>query len=264
MKSKVAIVIDSVFISLICGLVGYSWCNFYTKNMFTSLLCGLTLVFLSIAVCYFVSKRYLRKQNITKELKNIAQNIYNKLPFCTTHKQTNWLKQCIYPQNNALVFEDFLYFNGYVIYNALLEKIDENKIPFIIRNIANNLKELAFESITILCDDQTKQATTFCSSLNIKIELLDKFKAIKKYNLNPNLLQSDIYIKKETKNFKFLINYALSPNRTKSYFTLGLILVFSSFFVLYKIYYLIFGSVLLIMCIITLFLHLKSKNKNIH
>ena len=175
-----------------------------------------------------------------------------------------WLKQSIYKENNALLFNNFLYYNNTVIYNALLKKINENDISQIIRNILDTLKDKPLFNITILCDEHTKQATMFCTSLNIKVELLDKFRAVTKFNLNAQQLYTSISVKKQPKNLKYLFSYALSIKRTKSYLALGLILIICSFFVLYRVYYLILGSILLTMCIITLFLHLKSKNKNIH
>ena len=79
-----------------------------------------------------------------------------------------------------------------------------------------------------------------------KSTLYDKF--FKKYNVFP---ESDHINKSITKfSFKEIIKSFFSPQKSKGYFFCGFVLIFSSIILPFHIYYLVFGSLLLIFSLI--------------
>ena len=261
MKSKLAIIIDSASISLLTGLIAFSWCQFYVHMAQISLLVALCVMATSILICWIINKQLLKKRNITKQNKNNINSIFDKLRFCSEDKQIVWLKQSIIPNKKADIYQKFFYFDDSIIYNALLHSnLTPDDLCKIIRDIGLYCQPETIKSITIIGGGFNNDLKNFAKSLNVNIILLDKVNAILKYNLTPDGLPSSVCVVKPVKNYKYFINYAFSPARTKSYLMLGLVLLLSSFFVLYKVYYLIFGTILLTMSIITVLKHLKKKN----
>lgn len=142
----------------------------------------------------------------------------------------------------------------------LTENFNKNNLCIVLREITQYYAPKDLDNITILCSNANNNLKHYINALNIKIDILNSENAIIKYQLKEQDLNCFIHEIKPIKNYKFFIEYALSPARAKSYLMLGLILLISSFFVLYKIYYLIFGTILLTLAIITFSKRIKNKN----
>ena len=239
MKNTLAIIIDNLSISLLIGIIAYSWCQFYIHSVCISALIALIFFASAILICWLITKEITKKQKLNKQAKENINAISEKLQFLSADKQILWLKQSIY--------QDYL---------------NQNDFCKIMQEITLYYSPYDFEKIEILCSSFSKELLTYVKSLNICVVLTNKISAIQKYKLCAFSLPCDIKIVCPVKNYKYFIEYALSPARTKSYLLLGIILVLSSFFVIYKLYYLICGTLLLVLSIITLSKHLKAKNNS--
>ena len=260
MRTKFATIFDSIGIGALVMIVVYAWVNFVSKNFALALVASICAFVLSLVVCFWVYKTKQKKFNLTKQNQQNIDDIYKRLQFCPTNSQTLWLKQSIFPDSKTIC-SNFFVKDGQCIYNAMLKQnFAPDDLTFAIRDIQSTTSLSHIKTITILAESVLASTKSFAKSLNIQIEILDKVEAIKKYNLVSSTLPENIKIVKQQKNYRYFLSYALSPARFKSYFLLGLILITSSFFVMFKLYYLIFGSLLIVMSIITLCLKLKNKN----
>lgn len=263
MKNTLAIVIDNISISLLIGIIAYSWCQFYIHSVSISALIALIVFATAILICWLITKQITKKQKLNKQAKENINAISEKLQFLSTDKQILWLKQSIYKDMNAEIKTNFIYYDKKIIYNALLfDNLNQNDFHKIIREITLYYSKCDFDQIEILCSNFSKELSNYAKSLNISVVLTNKVNAVQKYKLCASSLPCEITIVHPVKNYKYFFEYALSPARTKSYLLLGVVLVLSSFFVIYKLYYLIFGTLLLILSIITLSKHLKTKNNS--
>ena len=263
MKNTLAIIIDNLSISLLIGIIAYSWCQFYIHSVCISALIALIFFASAILICWLITKEITKKQKLNKQAKENINAISEKLQFLSADKQILWLKQSIYQDLEVEIKTNFIYYDKKIIYNALTyDNLNQNDFYKIMQEITLYYSPYDFEKIEILCSSFSKELLTYVKSLNICVVLTNKVSAIQKYKLCAFSLPCDIKIVCPVKNYKYFIEYALSPARTKSYLLLGIILVLSSFFVIYKLYYLIFGTMLLVLSIITLSKHLKAKNNS--
>lgn len=107
MRNKLAIIIDNTCLSILAGVVAYSWCQFYTHSIKISILAALIMVATSILLCWIITKQSLKKRNINKQTKNNINRIYQKLIFCSNKEQLLWLKQSIIQNQPAQMHTSF-------------------------------------------------------------------------------------------------------------------------------------------------------------
>ena len=257
MKRKFATMIDNIALSLLVGVLFYCWLNFVSHKQTLCLIAATASALLCFVVCSILSKKRQKKLDISAKTIDNVDRIYQKLLFTETQAQTKWLAS---HTQNATIFYDFFKQGTTIFCNALLKnKLGIEDVCQFIRKLESVFKNLKDFEIVVLCEDFEKQTKTFVESLNIKVELLNKFETAKKFGLKSETLECNIQILKPEKSFKAILDYALSPKRFRSYFLFGMLLVASSFFVIYQIYYLVFGTLFLFMSALTLILK-KKKN----
>ncbi len=111
--------------------------------------------------------------------------------------------------------------------------------------------EKTTQVLWVICDSTAPSLKTkILKDLEIKIigkkELYDEFFLA---NLVfPNT--SNLNIKKEKLTFKFILKNLFTPQKTKPFFLCGLVLIFSSIILPFRTYYLIFGSLFLILSLV--------------
>lgn len=256
MKGKFATFVDNISLGFLVGLLFFCWVNFVSHNLVFSTFSFVCATALTIMVSILLSKKKNQKQQLTEEFFKNVENIYQKLEFTPQFEQTKWIASHL--EKPDFVHTNFVETQSAIYYNEML--FDELKISDLNR-IIRELKTFnptLNKKVFVLCSGFKNETNKYAKSLNIEIELLNKMDVIKKLGLNSSSLKCETKVLKPQKNFETILLYALSPKRFKSYFFLGLVLVVSSFFVLYKIYYLIFGSILIFMSLLTLIL--KKKN----
>lgn len=257
MKTKFAIVVDSVSLSALFAIIFYCWIYFISRTH-TLAFCGaLCAFFLVLILCLQTTKIKRKKQKLTKETELNIALIYEKLKLLPQNKVTIWLKQHI--KEDTRTINDFLITSCTAYFNATTNTINKQTLEQILRYFQEieNFEKL---NLVILCESYEKEALNFANALNTKIELWNKNTFVNKLNLSHKTLNCPITIAKPVKNYHYFLKYAFSPSRFKNYLLMGLVLIVSSFFVLFKVYYLIFGTLLISLSILTLILKIKNKN----
>lgn len=255
-KSKLAISIDSISITLLFFITILFFFRRYIKNAF---LLFFICIFISLCLFilifrYFIKKHNLQKitikdskhaniclQNIKLSSKETCNNFYKSLLNCT------------HINKNIYENEKFLY---YINLRSSLSCYDF--FTALDHHHTNNKKQLIF--ISIACDEEFKNLLETTADTFYYFSYSELYQLMKKTQIFP----VDILPEKTiSQKFKIKLNSFLSTitkHHFKDYFFSGLSLIMISFFVPYTVYYSIFGTFLLILSIICLF---KSKNNNL-
>ena len=118
-------------------------------------------------------------------------------------------------------------------------------------DIYNKVKKLSVNRLIICTNNIENEVIKLANKLCLEIFVLDGkdtyFELLKKYNYYPPELK---FIENKNK-FKDLLSYALNKKRTKGYFISSILLLFSSFLVPYKLYYVIISTILLTLAFVS-------------
>lgn len=251
-SSKFSKISNIIFIESIVFILSYIWVNFYLKRILLSFFISFTLTLLiSLIFFYFKSKINKKKQNKINEIehklklknylklnkRNITNNyLISKFKFTNLKKIDN-----NHYHNKTSNFDVFIFlnideFNEYKVYNNHISNkitiisIDEIKLNYILKN--TSIQIIQYEEIYQLCKADFE-------------------------NLIPNIIEE-----KQKSKFKLkeLIPQILVKKNYKKFFSLGMLLIFSSILTKYKIYYLLISTLLLLTSIYCRF-NTKFNNK---
>lgn len=251
-KFKFINILDFIFISIGILLIFFAWINFFIRNIFLSFLFS---VFLSAVTIFFViyfKNRKINKSNLkTNEQLSIAKFKF-AIQSSSSAKLVSILKQLV-PKNcitKVKLGNIFFTENG-------KERVF---IPFYSQDLndtllLNLIKNINISNITIFCSNYTKEAKYISSIFNNKtitlVSLDDLYsltsqKKIKVDTENIDLTKPKVSIKEILKN-------SIRKDKAKGYFISGLVLLFTSLIIPYKIYYVIFSSILILLSILCKF-----------
>lgn len=252
-KQKLVNLIDKIFITCAIFLIIYAWVNFYLRDLWITFFTSLIFTFASVFILfYFTNKKQTKTLTSLKQKETINTNFLafklmptkEKIKLLNTVLSKTFLTTC---KNNKIKFTDNNNKKNIVIlatnYNIITDK---DLLNILDENLEENL-----DIINIVCED-------ISTSLNHKIlnNLEIKFITKKELYLNyflkhnsfPNLL--NLNLKNNNLKFKDIINNLFKPEKAKSYFFCGCVLIFSSIILPYLYYYLIVGTILLLFALI--------------
>lgn len=250
-KFKIVNLIDKLFITISTFLIVYAWINFYIRDLFITFIFSLIFTFALVYVLfYFVGKKETKKHISKKKIEDINLNF---LAFKLSSKidKLNLLYSILKINHNPLIKDEKIIFsNNEKTYTYIMAteftKIDQNELLNILDRTDFNT-----DYLYIVCN-------SFSSNINTKIfknreiHFIDKEKLYTDYfeknNLYPDCSNINTTINKL--NLVQILKLFFLPHKAKSYFICGLILIFSSIVLPYHVYYLIFGSVLMLFAII--------------
>lgn len=261
-KVRISNIIDIVLTSGILFLLFYCWIRFYTKNSSLSIFISVLITFLLVFLIFFCKKKKSAKKQISLKQKKMAVECATQLKFSGKNNVKkfflNILKDKYKTQNKTdgvIIFED----NKTTFFVVDFDKdiFSSNELA----SVYSSAKKYGANELIICAisfDDNTKNLSK--SINNLKITLLDAYETYAQIIEPSKQLPAKVVDTEKAKlTFKQLMSYIISRERTKNYLLLGLVLIFSSFFVLFKIYYLVFGSFLLFMALLTRILPHKQK-----
>ncbi len=242
--------LDKLFITITIFLIVYAWINFYVRSLWTTFVLSLVLTFAIVYVLYFIiNKKANKKEASFKETTKINKNfLYFRLTPKT--ERLKLLKQILEKnyktelKNNMLTYlkDEKLHL---VILATQFEILTQNDLL----NLVDEFVNINVDVIDIFCAGHQNITTNIFK--NKAINLIDKqalYEMCKVAEIFPNEENINTSITK----FRFidLIKGMFARNKSRSYFICGLILIFSSIILPYHIYYIIFGSALLLFSII--------------
>ncbi len=257
LKTKFAIILDTVIISLITFFISFIWINKYIKNAILSfILCTLISIAVFFAIFHIAIKKHKLKNLNNADLKK-AELCFTKLTFLDEDKYKNYFENlfsCKFVDSNIFVNNNNIF---YIETRRTLNAKD-----FIVANnyyLKNESKSLYF-----ICQTADTEFVKLLDNSPVKYELYiasDLYSAIKTSGLYPdNIMQTNNVTTKfnKVKTLKNKFISSITRNHFKDFFISGISLVTISLFIPYSIYYMVMGSLLLLLAIISIFI----KNKN--
>ncbi len=249
-RFKIVNLIDKLFISTAVFLIVFAWINFYIRNLWTTFILSIIFSGALLFVIFYISDKKKSKISQSKS-ENEKFNKYI-LAFRLTPKQKKY--QLLYEilknryettlTNNLLIYKKDNK-RHLVIIATYIEKLSDNDII----NLIDEYLIDEIDCLDIICNQNISTRKNFLN--NLEINIIDSEKLYTDYfiasNTYPNLENLNQNISKTS--FKTIIKNMFIPERAKSYFFCGLILIFSSIILPYHYYYLIFGSTLLLFSI---------------
>lgn len=247
--------LDFIFIFLAIFLIFFAWFNFFVRNIILS---AFLAVFLS-SVIIFIFK-YFKNIGYQKNLSNQASQtaiLKFKLAIQTysSQKLISLLKRLV-PASVSAVKSGNIYFmqnNKKCVFIPCLQNVDEAQVLSLIKNIIA-------DEIVIFCLDFTGSAESVCSVFkdrNIRLININKF-----YNIlsakQIEVQTNHIDLSKPKVSVREILKNSLAPQKAKGYFISGLVLLFTSLIIPYKVYYVVFSSLLLLLSILCKFRKRKA------
>ncbi len=262
-KFKIVNLFDKIFVSVSIFLIIYAWLNFYIRNLFSTFI--LSLIFSSAII--FVLYYFLNKKHERVKLNKKSTDEMNKsfLSFRLTPKKEklDLLYQIFSREYETKLDNGILSYvkddkKHIVLIATHIDRIKENELI----NLVDEFVNLDFDVIDIICQDVSQNINSNIF-IDKKIVFLTKEKLYTDYFSKYSIFPDDSKIDTSITKLKFrdiLKNFFL-PEKARSYFFCGLILIFSSIILPYHIYYILFGSTLLIFAIVCKLLPKIKKNK---
>ena len=259
---KISIILDIILTGGILFILFFCWIRFYSNNLILSLLVSLFITFLIVFLLFFYKHKKDIKKTINSKQKKSALDCATQFRFSTpqeVHKFFyNILKEKYKTETKS---------------KGLIVNFEDKKLLFIpsfekeiftsndLATCYSYAKKYDSKQLTICStefDDNSKNLAKAIKTLSIT--LLDIYETYSQIIEPSQKLPEKVVDTQSAKlTFKQILSYAISRDRTKNYALFGIILIFSSFFVMFKIYYLVFGSLLLAMAILTRVLPHKQK-----
>ncbi|MBR6779232.1 MAG: hypothetical protein IKM43_03720 [Clostridia bacterium] len=250
-KFKFINLIDKLFISVSLFLIIYAWINFYLRDLWTTFILSLIFTFASLFLIFYFFNKKSKSKSLKKQEQNDIEKYFFAFRLYPKQKKLELLKSILDNQANAVINNGALHYNVDNLNHVLLiatsaDKIDNNNLVDIIENFIDNDVDI----IEIVCNNAINLDTEILNNKEIKIiNRIDLYKNFfKKYDVYPDTSFVNLHAKKF--DFKKLMSNFFLPQKAKSYFVCGLVLIFSSIILPYHFYYVVFASILLLFAII--------------
>lgn len=259
MQTKISVFLNEVFKYVVVFFLLFAWINFYYHHFIASVMIA---VLLSAIICYFLTTIYYKKQNKTitsnqdrKKMKELStQFIFNDLS-----ENLNFFNEVFKRKNietklgkyNLILYPNTAHAILFLPYFSL-ERISES----IIVNTYKQLTETNTKKALICCNQANSQAKQLASSLkNAEIVIYEEndiyVHLLKPLNFYPD--KKIMFKENKNMNVKLFLNMLVNKRNTKHYFYGGILLLFTSLFIGFGNYYLIFSSVLFILSLLSFY-----------
>ena len=251
-KFKIFNLIDKIFITISVFLVIYTWLNFFIRDLYTTFALSLLFSFACVFLLfYFINKKNNTKALNKKRLQDIEENFltFKLLP---NQNKLELLKTILEIDNSVIINKENVTYKKNGITSTIIDathigKISDNELINLVKDFVYNNTDI----IEIICNEyQPNLKLHILKNKEIKMitktTLYENF--FEKYNTFPD--NSFVNLKSTKPTMKDIAKNFFLPHKAKSYFLCGLVLIFSSIIVPEHIYYLVFGTILLLFSII--------------
>ena len=251
-KYKIVNLIDKIFISVAVFLIIYAWINFYIKNLWTTFFLSLIFTFAVLFILFYFTEKKQNKISLNKKNIDEMNKFFLAFRLSSKAKKLELLEKIIAFDSKTQIENEKLYFfsneeKNLVILSTHIDKLTQaNLIEILDQNYEDYV-----DNFYIFCNEINPNVNTKIFK-NKNIYLIDKQALYKDYFLKYNTFPDDSDLSSGITKLKFMdiLKGMFTPNKARSYFFCGLILIFSSIILPYHVYYLIFGSTLLLFSII--------------
>lgn len=254
-KISLYVIIDYFLKFALLFTLNLIWCLYFFRRPWISITLSCLFTFFTILTFKIISsKKTKNNKPKLQEIQHIEdiKNTFIYLPkdkiidffYClvsTKHKATK-NDNCVEVLNEQKVIL-YPYFK--------LQDLSCDKLI----GIYNSIDKTNVKKIIIVCNKYETNINSCITNFSCKTEVLD-YKQTYSLLLKPYEFYPEIIVKEKPRaksSFKQILLSAFSKKKTKGYVVSALFMLFASFFVMYKIYYLIFASILIVFAIICQF-----------
>lgn len=240
-KINLALISDSLFSALCAFLISFTAVRFYLRSSLSALFIAIAFSLLCGSLCFaaLLSKRkkLLLYTSNAREKKTLALH----LSVCSENYVSKLFEKALegtYPVGNRLEDEENAYFFKFTL------------SPLSPDDVADCVKYSVEKHKQIFCCEAGAESQSLAAEFGIQIKTIGEiYELLRLKNLLPEKYACG-EIKKKTawQSIKKRFNRKLCP----SLFLCGLSLLFFSFFTLFKIYYIVFGGLLLTLAAVSL------------
>lgn len=262
-KYKITSFFDKLLVSCAIFLILYAWINFYIRNLWTTFILSIIFSTAIVYIIYFIINKKQEKSQAKKDnIKEINLKFF-AFKLSPIEDKLNLIKSILSLKFDTTIKNQEIFYIDNQKKHMLIfatEQIELSNNDLI--NLLSKHNKKSIDEIDIICESFSHDINTKILK-NIKINLIDKTSLYNDYfqksNLFPNSENIDTKITKLT--FVEILKNMLIPRRAKSYFFCGLVLIFSAIILPYFVYYLIVGTILLVLSILCKILPKFKKNQ---
>lgn len=244
-RFKLVNLIDKLFITICVFLLSFAWINFYVRNLQLTFVFSLFVTFSVCFVMFFIYNKKTAKKHAqilkTEQIETFSL-AFKLLP---SNEKLALLEQ-VFDVKLKTQGEFFITENNHVFACFSGKILTENDYF----SILSKAQSIGFNHLTIIVDDYEKQVKLNLLKGKV-VEIVDKknlFATVNKKSINLNTENINLSATKFSWR-DFMLNL-FKPNKAKSYFLCGLVLLFSSIILPYNYYYIIVGSMLMLFALI--------------
>ena len=257
---KISKILNIFFKYVLYVSMFFIWIYYYNRQLVFSFVLSIILS----VICDFIISIFVKKRNTNAIIKNEEKkkilDFSNQFLFSTTFQNINFFCD-LFKNPNTKKFKNYFIINNttFLPYYTKIE-LDENDITNIYKSI--NVKT---KNLVVMCKNCTNTGINLSKSVdNFNFVVLNEndvyFKFLKP--LNATIPQNINFKKNKKLKFKELLCIALNKHTAKGYFFSAFIILISSLFIKYKIYYIVFAFMLFILCYFSYFNVWFNKESN--
>lgn len=255
MTNKISRIFDYIFARALATLIIFIWMKYYIDDLTLSIIYTSVIMVCLIIIFDVVFSKKLKRNSLETDKKH-KEPIMNQLCLNSNSVNLDFFNKMLSTRHAVRVEKTCLIIEkGNEKLPVYLKFTTTKLAPNNIVDIIKDGKDFGAKKILILCNGANTLAYSFAASIEgMDIIIYDDkkvYELMKKYDIFPEI---NIKITKYAKKYKLkeMAAIALSKKRVKGYFLSSLLLLFSSFFVAYAIYYRIAATILMIMALVAL------------
>ena len=234
--TKFSKISNAIFLIISIFLLFFIWCNHYIKNIKTSLFSSIIFI-LSFLIIVLPINRVLNHKKSAKNLqKKKIEITINNLLF-SSNDQILSLFQNILKYNSAnIISQNHIYLDNKDIFFLFAEETPTEQ------DILSALKCRQSNIVEIYCINQPSNFRFFC---DINIQFVD-ITTIQQLFDDHNIVFNENKSKKSKIRFNDILRTIFSKEKSRTYFNFGILILLSSMFTPYNIYYIVMSTILII------------------
>jgi len=255
-KRLIPAVLDTAFVFTAAFAATFAVIRFYVKSVWVALVLAAVTGTLAAMLFRAVSKHKSAAYSLKTKDQELMENVLNELCLMSTEELTAFFTMLLDKMQEPYTIEDghilLSRTNTVVRYYFTFSKAYEGKIIEFYKSTGKGKRLL------VLGRSFSEETSALTDRFAGRIRLADGaalYLTMKRFELFP-----DVREELKTEKSPFNLPRALfSKKRAKQYFLYGLTLEFFSFFVYYPIYYVCFGTALILFSIVCFFFGLKDE-----
>ena len=249
------VIVDSLFKFILFFIFNLIWCLYFIKTAWVAILLS---IFLSIIFIFLINKlttkKNNKKSNRLKKEQHI-EDIKNTFIYMSNKEILSFFLSLAKTKHDCKMEDNYI-------------EINTNSLPIIlcpmfksgnlsrddVLDLYKKVKHKNLKRLIIVTNTVDTSIMSISKNFKFETHILDfkqTYSLLEEYEFYPEVLIKRQNSAKIT--LKQILSLSLNKKKTKGYLLSALFILFTSFFVRFKVYYLIFSSILLALAIFSYF-----------